>query len=326
MRRDAGMFDVSHMLVVDVEGNEADRFLRWLLANDVARLKAPGKALYSCMLNETAGVLDDLIVYYLGPQQFRLVVNAGTADKDLAWIAAQRDRLAPSCRLRRATRSGDDRAAGAACARAILAGATGSASRNRRTGCIPGCGRGRYVRRPHRIYGRRWLRGHAACRSGRFFVARSDRHGRRCVWTGRARHAAAGSRDESIWPGHGRIGHADGVGSRLDGGLVSRTRLHRPRGAGGHARRAPRKWVLVLLERACCGAIRPCERRTANGMTTSGSFSPTLGLLDRARPRAAGGGRRRAGSRCSPREVACGQGSKIPVRPQRQELAGPVSP
>jgi len=96
VRRDAGMFDVSHMLVVDVEGTDAYRFLRWLLANDVARLKVPGKALYSCMLNESGGVLDDLIVYYLGPQQFRLVVNAGTADKDLAWIAAQRDRLAPS--------------------------------------------------------------------------------------------------------------------------------------------------------------------------------------------------------------------------------------
>lgn len=96
VRRDAGMFDVSHMLVVDVEGTDACQFLRRLLANDVARLKVPGKALYSCMLNEAGGVLDDLIAYYLGPQQFRLVVNAGTADKDLAWVAAQRDRLAPS--------------------------------------------------------------------------------------------------------------------------------------------------------------------------------------------------------------------------------------
>jgi len=96
VRRDAGMFDVSHMLVADLEGTEAYPFLRWLLANDVARLKVPGKALYSCMLNEAGGVLDDLIVYYRGPQQFRLVVNAGSADKDLAWIAAQRDRLAPN--------------------------------------------------------------------------------------------------------------------------------------------------------------------------------------------------------------------------------------
>jgi aminomethyltransferase len=96
VRRDAGMFDVSHMLVINVEGTDAERFLRWLLANDVARLKVPGKALYTCMLNEAGGVLDDLIVYYLDPQRFRLVVNAGTADKDLAWIATQRDRLAPN--------------------------------------------------------------------------------------------------------------------------------------------------------------------------------------------------------------------------------------
>jgi aminomethyltransferase len=99
VRRDAGMFDVSHMLVIDVEGTDADRFLRWLLANDVARLGLPGKALYTCMLNEAGGVLDDLIVYYLDARRFRLVVNAGTADKDIAWISAQRDRLAPSLSL-----------------------------------------------------------------------------------------------------------------------------------------------------------------------------------------------------------------------------------
>ncbi|HXQ30636.1 MAG TPA: glycine cleavage system aminomethyltransferase GcvT [Steroidobacteraceae bacterium] len=86
VRRDAGMFDVSHMRVVDLEGPRAGEFLRRLLANDVARLTTPGKALYSCMLNETAGVIDDLIVYYRDRARYRLVVNAGTADKDLAWI------------------------------------------------------------------------------------------------------------------------------------------------------------------------------------------------------------------------------------------------
>jgi aminomethyltransferase len=100
VRRDAGMFDVSHMLVIDVEGAEARAFLRHLLANDVARLKVPGKALYSCLLNDAAGVLDDLVVYHLGPESFRLVVNAGTADKDLAWITAQRDRFAAGVLLR----------------------------------------------------------------------------------------------------------------------------------------------------------------------------------------------------------------------------------
>ncbi len=89
VRRDAGMFDVSHMRAVDVEGARAHEFLRALLANDVARLVAPGKALYSCMLNDAGGVVDDLIVYFREPGRYRLVVNAGTADKDLAWIGAR---------------------------------------------------------------------------------------------------------------------------------------------------------------------------------------------------------------------------------------------
>jgi aminomethyltransferase len=89
VRRDAGMFDVSHMTVVDLEGPRTREFLRQLLANSVDKLKAPGKALYSCMLNERGGVIDDLIVYYLREDFFRLVVNAATRDKDLAWIQAR---------------------------------------------------------------------------------------------------------------------------------------------------------------------------------------------------------------------------------------------
>ena len=88
VRRAAGVFDVSHMCVVDLKGTRARPFLQQLLANDVAKLKVPGKALYSCMLNERGGVLDDLIVYYLGDDFYRVVVNAGTRDKDLAWIRA----------------------------------------------------------------------------------------------------------------------------------------------------------------------------------------------------------------------------------------------
>jgi aminomethyltransferase len=86
VRRDAGMFDVSHMAVVDVSGADAREFLRYLLANDVARLKSFGKALYSCMLLPNGGVIDDLIVYYLSETGYRLVVNAGTRDKDIGWI------------------------------------------------------------------------------------------------------------------------------------------------------------------------------------------------------------------------------------------------
>jgi aminomethyltransferase len=89
VRRAAGLFDVSHMCIVDLRGVRVREFLRQLLANDVARLQTRGKALYSCLLNETGGVIDDLIVYFLEEQWFRLVVNAGTRDKDLAWIAAR---------------------------------------------------------------------------------------------------------------------------------------------------------------------------------------------------------------------------------------------
>ena len=94
VRHDAGMFDVSHMLSLDVVGSGAQEFLRRLLANDVDKLKQAGKALYSCMLASDGGVRDDLITYYLAPERYRLVVNAGTADKDLAWIEKQRINVA----------------------------------------------------------------------------------------------------------------------------------------------------------------------------------------------------------------------------------------
>ncbi|MCJ7450939.1 MAG: glycine cleavage system aminomethyltransferase GcvT [Steroidobacteraceae bacterium] len=86
VRRDAGMFDVSHMCVVDLRGPRVRDFLRLVLANDVAKLTEPGKALYSCMLLENGGIIDDLIVYYLDDHWYRMVVNAGTRDKDIAWL------------------------------------------------------------------------------------------------------------------------------------------------------------------------------------------------------------------------------------------------
>jgi len=89
VRRHAGMFDVSHMTVVDLHGSGVRPFLRHLLANDVNRLTDAGKALYSCMLNEQGGVIDDLIVYFMREDWFRMVVNAATRDKDLAWIEKQ---------------------------------------------------------------------------------------------------------------------------------------------------------------------------------------------------------------------------------------------
>jgi aminomethyltransferase len=89
VRKGAGVFDVSHMTVVDLNGERIREFLRYLLANNVDRLKESGKALYSCMLNERGGVIDDLIVYFIREDFFRMVVNAGTRDKDLAWLQKQ---------------------------------------------------------------------------------------------------------------------------------------------------------------------------------------------------------------------------------------------
>jgi aminomethyltransferase len=103
VRSGAGMFDVSHMRVVDLHGagNASPRaFLRYALANDVAKLKTPGKALYSCLLREDGGVLDDLIAYFLREDFFRLVVNAGTAEKDIAWLTALAAHQVPALRIR----------------------------------------------------------------------------------------------------------------------------------------------------------------------------------------------------------------------------------
>lgn len=90
VRNEAGVFDVSHMTVIDLKGENARSFLRYLLANDVAKLPLK-KALYGCMLNESGGIIDDLIVYYLreSPDYYRMVVNAATREKDIVWIKKQ---------------------------------------------------------------------------------------------------------------------------------------------------------------------------------------------------------------------------------------------
>ncbi len=88
VRQQAGMFDVSHMTIVDLHGPAVADYLRYLVANNIDRL-VPGKALYTCMLNEQGGVIDDLIVYKMTDNFYRLVVNSGTREKDLAWLTKQ---------------------------------------------------------------------------------------------------------------------------------------------------------------------------------------------------------------------------------------------
>lgn len=87
VRNDAGMFDVSHMTIVDIQGEQVQAFLQKLVANDVAKLTVPGKALYTPMLNEQGGVIDDLIIYFFSNTSYRLVVNSATREKDLAHLA-----------------------------------------------------------------------------------------------------------------------------------------------------------------------------------------------------------------------------------------------
>ena len=93
VRRDAGMFDVSHMLAIDLHGADAREFLRRSLANNVDKLRTPGRAHYSCMLNRAGGVIDDLLVYFVEEGYFRLVVNAGRAEADLAWLESLKERM-----------------------------------------------------------------------------------------------------------------------------------------------------------------------------------------------------------------------------------------
>ena len=122
VRRDAGMFDVSHMCALDLVGTGSRDYLRYLLANDVSKLTVPGKALYSCMLDEGGGVIDDLIVYYLGPERYRIVVNAGTTEKDVTWMRGVLTHFNAKLKVRR--RRGSD-------AVAIIA-AQGSGAHERR--------------------------------------------------------------------------------------------------------------------------------------------------------------------------------------------------
>ncbi|MFZ5503452.1 MAG: glycine cleavage system aminomethyltransferase GcvT [Pseudomonadota bacterium] len=96
VRNDCGMFDVCHMRVVDMKGDGVRAFLRYLLANNADKLTMPGKALYSAMLRPNGGVIDDLIIYFMSEAWFRVVVNAGTADKDIAWMKEQAATFKPT--------------------------------------------------------------------------------------------------------------------------------------------------------------------------------------------------------------------------------------
>ena len=281
VRQGAGMFDVSHMRAVDVAGPAASAFLRRLLANDVARLQAPGKALYSCMLNEQGGVLDDLIVYLRGADRYRLVVNAGTAAKDLAWI--------------RAAAAGADLAIHERADLAMIA-VQGPAARERAAGLWAPAERDAALALAP-FYATEWG-GEAG-----LFVARTGYTGEDgfeimlpaaaagAAWDGLAaagvRPCGLGARDTlRLEAGMNLYGNdMDESTTPLEAGLawtvaldgdrdfIGRAALEAQRAAG-----VPRKLVGLLLEDR--GILRAHQRVYAGaageGETTSGSYSPTL--------------------------------------------------
>ncbi|MDP4125889.1 MAG: glycine cleavage system aminomethyltransferase GcvT [Bacillota bacterium] len=88
VRTKAGLFDVSHMGEIDVNGKEALAFLQMLITNDVSNL-VDGRILYSPMCYPNGGIVDDLLVYRYGPEHYFIVVNASNSDKDYAWMVEQ---------------------------------------------------------------------------------------------------------------------------------------------------------------------------------------------------------------------------------------------
>jgi len=276
VRRDAGMFDVSHMRVVDVEGSRARPFLRGALANNVDKLTVPGKALYTCMLDETGGVRDDLIVYFLREDFFRLVVNAATADADVAWLAGLRDARAPDLVIRPRTDF------------AMIA-VQGPNARERAWQALPGSEAATSALKPF-----------SAATSGDCFIARTGYTGEDGfeivmpatraaeIWTALAaagvKPCGLGARDTlRLEAGMNLYGQdMDERTSPLESGLAWTVDLESPRDFVGKAAlvaNPPVRHLVGLLLIDAGGVLRAHQSvRTAHGAgeITSGTFSPTL--------------------------------------------------
>ena len=276
VRRDAGMFDVSHMRVVDVQGAEARPFLRYAVANNVDKLTVPGKALYTCMLAEDGGVLDDLIVYFLREDFFRLVVNAATADADVAWLSGLRDARAPGLSIRPRTDL------------AMIA-AQGPSARAKVWAALPGSEAATSPLKPF-----------SAAAFGDFFVARTGYTGEdgfeivmpasraEAIWNALAaagvKPCGLGARDTlRLEAGMNLYGQdMDVRTSPLESGLAWTVDLESPRDFVGRAAlvaRPPVRQLVGLLLIDAGGVLRAHQPvRTAHGAgdITSGTFGPTI--------------------------------------------------
>ncbi|MCC6194763.1 MAG: glycine cleavage system aminomethyltransferase GcvT [Burkholderiales bacterium] len=276
VRRDAGMFDVSHMRPVDLEGAGARDFLRYALANNVDKLKEPGKALYSCLLRPDGGILDDLIVYYLREDFFRPVVNAATADKDIAWLRRLAGERTPTLKVT----PRDDFA---------MIAVQGPTARQKVWQALPGTEAASRALRPF-----------TAAQAGDYFVARTGYTGEDGfeimmpaseavpAWNALAaagvRPCGLGARDTlRLEAGMNLYGQdMDETVSPLDAGLGWTVDLASPRDFVGKPalleQPATRQLTgLVLLD---AGGVLRAHQKVAtargDGEITSGTFSPTL--------------------------------------------------
>ncbi len=277
VRRSAGMFDVAHMLIVDLRGEAVRRFLRYLLANNVDKLREPGKALYTCMLRHDGRVIDDLIVYFLDEASFRVVVNAATAETDLAWIQEQAAAFDGAVEIvpRRDL--------------AILA-VQGPEARRRLWDALPGTQAATQALKPF-----------AAVQSETMLLARTGYTGEdgfelmlpgaEAMWAWTALRQAGvapaglGARDTlRLEAGMNLYGQdMDESVTPLESGLRWTVDLASPRDFIGKTvlqERAPRFQMvgLVLIDKGVLRAHQTVFTQHGEGMVTSGSFAPTLGL------------------------------------------------
>jgi len=290
VRQEAGMFDVSHMCVVDAQGGGVRGFLRTVLANNVDKLQVPGKALYTCMLNPQGGILDDLIVYYLDESSFRLIVNASTAQKDLEWLEQQIRRLDADVTL--TPRRTDDAPDGVT-PLAIIA-IQGPQARVRTWDAMPDAQAAAQVLKPfHAIH-------HTDSQLGEVMIARTGYTGEDghelilpadqavTLWNrlldAGVRPAGLGARDTlRLEAGMNLYGQdMDEQTSPLDCGLAWTVDLEAPRDFVGKAAlmaqgRKAQMVGLVSLDRA--GILRSGQQVDTphgEGRVTSGTFSPTM--------------------------------------------------
>ena len=276
VRRDTGLFDVSHMQVVDVEGRDARDFLRRALANNVDKLRSPGKALYSCMLAEDGGVVDDLITYFFREDFFRIVVNAGTAEKDIAWLQALKSRW------------GCDVVLFAARDLAILA-IQGPRAREKFWKAFPGT---RATTEPLKPFNAAIVDDMMVARTGYtgedgfeiILPAAQATDAWQALVAAGARPCGLGARDTlRLEAGMNLYGQdMDERVSPLDAGLAWTVDLETPRDFVGKAalrKKGQRSEFLGLLLLEGGGVLRAHQKVAANagvGEITSGTFSPTL--------------------------------------------------